>query len=188
MKKFLIGALVGGIVIFIWQTLSWTVLNLHHAGQEYTPKQDSILHYLNSQLSEDGSYYLPNFPPGISSEEMEKRMDAAKGRPWAQIQYHKALNMNMGANIIRGLIVDIIMVGFVCWILMRISPIGFGTIFIATLFVGIIVFINSPYTLHIWYPKADIMAHLADALVSWALCGLWLGWWLSRGRGAAAAR
>src|SRR3982074_3093447 len=138
MKKFLLGAIVGGIVIFIWQTLSWTVLNLRHAGQEYTPKQDSILQYLSTQFSEDGSYYLPNYPPGSSSAEIEKRMEAAKGRPWAQIQYHKVMNINMGANIIRGLIVDIIMVGFLCWILLRISPIGFGTVFIATFFVGVI--------------------------------------------------
>ena len=187
MKKFILGSLVGGLLIFIWQTLSWTVLDLHHAGQQYTPKQDSILQYLNSQFTEDGSYYLPNHAPGASSQEMEKEMAAAQGHPWAQIQYHRSMDINMSANIIRGLIVDIIMVGILCWILMKI-PAGFGTIFIATLFTGIIVFINSPYTVHIWYPKADIMAHLTDALVSWALCGIWLGWWLSRGRSAAQTR
>jgi hypothetical protein len=180
MKKLIIGALVGGLLIFIWQTLSWTVLNLHHASQEYTPKQDSIIAYLNTQFSEDGSYFMPNYPPNTSREEMEKQMDANKGKPWVQIQYHKSLDMNMGANIIRGLIVDIIMVAFLCWILLKISPSGFGTIFTSCLFVGIIVFINSPYTIHIWYIKADIMAHLYDALISWALCGVWLGWWLNR--------
>jgi hypothetical protein len=36
MKKLVIGSLVGGIIIFIWQTLSWAMLNLHHASQEYT--------------------------------------------------------------------------------------------------------------------------------------------------------
>jgi len=180
MKKLVIGSLVGGILIFIWQTLSWTMLNLHHANQEYTPKQDSILQYLNSQFSEDGSYFLPNYPPNTSREEMEKCMDANKGKPWVQIQYHKAMDINMTSNIVRGLIVDIIMVAFLCWILVRISPSSFGTVFIACLFTGVIVFINSPYTIHIWYPKADIMAHLTDALVSWGLCGIWLGWWLNR--------
>jgi len=54
------------------------------------------------------------------------------------------------------------MFAFLCWILMK-MPLKFGTIFTACLFTGVIVFINSPYTLHIWYPKADIMIHLADA-------------------------
>jgi len=180
MKKLVIGSIVGGIIIFIWQTLSWAALNLHHASQEYTPKQDSILSYLNTQFSEDGAYLLPNYPKGTSREEMEKQMETNKGRPWVQIQYHKALNVNMGSNIFRGLIVDILMVAFACWILMKIPPSAPGTIFIACLCIGIIVFINSPYTIHIWYPKADIMIHLLDALVSWSLCGIWLGWWLNR--------
>jgi hypothetical protein len=180
MKKLIIGSIVGGILIFIWQTLSWPVLNLHHASQEYTPKQDSIISYLNSQFSEDGSYLLPMYPKGTSREDMEKQMDANKGKPWMQIQYHKSMDTNMGVNIGKGLIADIVMVAFLCWILMKIAPSNFGTIFTSCLFIGVIVFINSPYTIHIWYVKADIMAHFMDAIISWALCGLWLGWWLNR--------
>jgi hypothetical protein len=180
MKKLIVGALVGGLLIFIWQTLSWAMMNLHHASQEYTPKQDSILAYMNTQFSEDGSYLMPNYPKDMSRDEMEKLMETHKDKPWVQIAYHKSLNTNMGANIVRGLIVNIIMVALLCWILLKISPSGFGTIFISCLLIGLIVFINSPYTVHIWYPKADIMAHLFDALISWALCGVWLGWWLNR--------
>ena len=180
MKKLLIGAIVGGIIIFIWQTLSWTVLDLHRSSQQYTSKQDSILNFLNSQFSEDGSYYMISAPKGASSEEMSKLMTERVGKPWAQIQYHKSLNINMGANIFRGLIVDILMVAFACWILMKISPSSFGVIFISCFLMGVIAFINSPYTVHIWYPKADIMSHMLDALLSWGLCGIWLGWWLNR--------
>ncbi|MBS1916477.1 MAG: hypothetical protein JST87_09360 [Bacteroidetes bacterium] len=180
MKKLIIGALVGGIIIFIWQTLSWAMMNMHHASQEYTPKQDSILSYLSTQFSEDGSYLMPNYPKGESREEMEKQMQKNSGKPWVQIQYHKALNVNMGANIGRGLVVDIIMVALVCWIFMRMPNAGFRTILLSSVLIGIIVFLNSPYTVHIWYPKADIMAHFNDALVSWAACGIWLGWWLKK--------
>jgi hypothetical protein len=180
MKKLVIGSIVGGILIFIWQTLSWTVLDLHRSNQEYTPKQDSIMSYLNSQFSEDGSYFLPTLPKGASMDEYTKAEAASKGKPWAQIQYHKSMDINMGVNIARNLVTDIILVAFLCWILMKIPTGSFGTIFTACLFIGVIVFTNSPYTVHIWYPKADIMAHFLDALISWALCGVWLGWWLNK--------
>jgi hypothetical protein len=180
MKKIIIGALVGGIIIFIWQTFSWAMMNMHHASQEYTPKQDSILSYLSTQFSEDGSYLMPSYPKGVSREEMEKQMQKNVGKPWAQIQYHKSLNINMGSNIGRGIVIDIILVALVCWILVRMPNAGFGTIFISCIFIGLIVFMNSPYTVHIWYPKADIMAHFNDALVSWGVCGIWLGWWLKK--------
>jgi hypothetical protein len=178
MKKLFIAALIGGIIIFFYQFLSWAALNLHHASQEYTPKQDSIMAYLNTQFSEDGAYLMPNYAKGTSSEEMEKEMKNNQGKPWMQIQYHKEMNMNMGMNIVRGLLTDIVMVALLCWILMKMTDSGFGKILMACLITGIIVFLNSPYTIHIWYPKADLNAHLLDAVVSWGLCGLWLGWYL----------
>jgi hypothetical protein len=178
MKKHFIASLVGGIIIFIWQTLSWTVLNLHHASQEYTPHQDSIMAFLNTQFSENGSYLLPSYPKGTSHEEVVKTMNSKAGKPWMQIQYHKELNVNMGVNILRGLLTDIVIVAMLCWILMKMTDSGFGKIFMACLITGIIVFLNSPYSIHIWYPKADLNGHVEDAVLSWGLCGLWLGWYL----------
>ncbi|HRI24611.1 MAG TPA: hypothetical protein PLZ45_08020 [Ferruginibacter sp.] len=81
MKKMIVGALVGGLILFVWQFLTWGALNLHEAQQKYTPKQDSILSYLNSQFSEDGAYFLPTYAPGTSREEMEKQMKARKASP-----------------------------------------------------------------------------------------------------------
>jgi|SRR5450432_103209 hypothetical protein len=180
MKKLIIASIVGGMIIFIWQTLSWTVLNMHGSSQEYTPKQDSIMAFLNTQFSEDGAYLLPNYPKGTPYEEMQKTMHERDGKPWMQIQYHKELNVKMGANIAKGLITDILIVALLCWILIKMTDAGFGKIFMACLITGIIVFLNSPFTIHIWYPKADLGAHFTDAVVSWGLCGLWLGWYLKR--------
>ena len=79
MKKTIIGAIVGGLIIFAWQFLSWGALNLHQSQQQYTPKQDSILSYLGTQFSEDGAFMLPTFAPGSSNEEMEKQIGVRAG-------------------------------------------------------------------------------------------------------------
>lgn len=182
MKKTIVGAIVGGIIIFLWQFLSWAALNFHEAQQQYTPKQDSILAYLNTQFSQDGGYLLPNSAPGTSSDDIQKQMKASMGKPWVQIMYHKSMGgtdkmlMNMG----RGLLINIITVWLLCWLLVKIPSPSFGTIFTGTLFTGLIVFFNIPYINHIWYETFDLMAHFTDALVSWGITGIWLGWWLSR--------
>lgn len=180
MKKIFIGGLVGGILLFAWQTLSWTVANLHEKGQQYTPKQDSILSYLNNSGLAEGSYYLPNAAPGTSSADMQKQMEASMGKPWAMIRYYKSMNMNMGLNMIRGLLSNIIIVCLLCWLFGKIEIGSFGTYFIGSLIIGITCFTNVSYTQHIWYPQHDINAHFTDALVSWGLVGVWLGWWLGR--------
>jgi len=180
MKKLIIGAIVGGILLFLWQFLSWTMLNLHGSMATYTPKQDSVLNYLNTQFSEDGFYMLPGYKPGSSREEVEKQMKECEGKPWAQVYYHKAKNMNMTSNMVRGLLTNMVMVALLCWLLMKINAPGFGTILTGSLFVGLIGYFNIAYTYHIWFQTADITAYLIDTLVSWGLCGLWLGWWLRR--------
>lgn len=182
MKKSIIGAIVGGLLIFIWQTLSWTMLNLHYPAQGYTPKQDSIMHFLDGKITQ-GGYLLPSYPKGTSFEEMTKSGEKMQGKPWAFIQYHSAYNATMNdmyMNMIRGLLATIIMVWLLCWILGKWTRPGFLNIFIACIFTGLIVFINEPYNTYIWYKIFDVRAHLIDALASWGLCGIWLGWWLRR--------
>lgn len=180
MKKIVIGAIVGGIIIFICQTLSWTVLDLHRPAAAYTPKEKEIMEFLNNQFSEDGGYFLPNYPPGASDDVIQQHMKEADGKPWAIISYHKKLEMSMGMNIFRNLIVDMVMVGLFCWIISRFAAPRFSTILIASLLTGLIVFINVPYTIHIWYQTFDLSASLIDAIVGWGLVGLWLGWWYGR--------
>ena len=183
MKKTIIGAIVGGIIIFAWQFLSWGPLNLHEAQQKYTPKQDSILSYLGSQFSEDGAFMLPGFPPGTTSDEMEKQMKNMEGKPWAQVVYHTAMpGMNkMYMNMGRGLLVNIFIVWLLCWLLTKISTPSFGIIFWGSIGTGVIVFLNACYTQHIWYGSFDLMAHFLDAILTWGVTGIWLGWWLRRG-------
>lgn len=180
MKKLIIGALVGGILMWLWQFLSWTVMNLHNNAYQYTPKQDAILSFLSAQIEKDGQYIMPSLPPNATSEEHEALMKAAEGKPNAVVMYHTSMTYNMGSNIIRGLIVDMLIVGFFCAIISRMNSLNFTAILISSLFVGMIVFFNVPYTNHIWFRGFDLMAYFIDSLVSWGLVGIWLGWWYGR--------
>lgn len=179
----IIGALVGGLIIFGWQFLTWGPLNLHHAQQQYTAKQDSILSYLGTQFSEDGAFMLPTFKPGTSKDEMEKQMKAMEGKPWASVVYHKSMpGMNhMFMNMGHGLLVNIVLVWLLCWLIGKMSMPSFGTVFLSSVVTGLIVFFNSYYTMHIWYGSFDLWIHLLDAMICWGVTGLWLGWWLRRG-------
>ena len=176
----LIGGLVGGILLFAWQTVSWTVGNFHEKGQQYTSKQDSVLSYFKSIGLAEGSYMVPMPTPGSSWEEMEKQMEPMAGKPWARISYYNAMNVNIGMNMARGLISNIIIVCLLCWIFGKIGLGSFSTYLLSSIFVGIICFTNGAYTGHIWYPLHDIRAFFIDALASWGLVGIWLGWWMNR--------
>jgi hypothetical protein len=181
MRKLPVAALVGGIIIFIVQALSWTVLNIHYKSQAYTPKQDSIMAFLKTQDLKSGQYFMPTVAPGASMDEQTKLMNASAGKPWAVLAYHKALNTSMAMSMIKVFFVNIIIVWLLCWILVQIKEPSFITIFLACLFTGAIVYLNSPYTYHIWYQTPGQLGYVIDHGVQWGLTGLWLGWWLRRG-------
>jgi hypothetical protein len=178
MKKIAVGSLVGGIIIFFWQFLSWTLLDLHRPMQEYTPKQTEVLDYLSKNL-EEGFYYLPTLPKGTPHEEYETLMKSAEGKPWAQIYYHKNLSTAMGMNMTRNLVANILAVAFLCWILLKMGNPSFQTIVISCFGVGLITFLTGIYSFAIWY-ETKVFADLLDAVVEWTVTGLWLAWWLRR--------
>ncbi len=183
MKKALVAAIVGGIIIFIWQFLSFALVNFHKPAVNYTDKQDAILNFLQTQQLPEGGYFLPNIPGNASSEQREQAMKDAENKPWAIIQYHHAYNSSMVMNIVRVLIVNMIIVFLFSLLLQRMTAPTFKAIVLSALSIGMIVFLNAPYTNAIWYQSFDTWAHLADAIVSWGLVGLWVAWWMGRTKG-----
>lgn len=180
MSKMIIGSLVGAALIFLWQFASWTFLDLHRPQQQYTPHQDTILSFLNERLSADGGFFLPTVPQSATMDEMEALNQKTIGKPWAQIFYHKEMKDNMGRNMFRNFLINIVVVLLFIWVLQRFANPTFSGILISAVATGLIIFFNAHYVEHIWYQTFDLNSHLIDSLLSWSLVGAWLGWWLRR--------
>lgn len=182
MKNRIIASLVGGIIIFLWQFLSWGVLGIHNGETRYHPQQDAIMSTLSSQINEDGVYMLPNVPPGSSREEGEKLMKEMQGRPMASVMYVKSYESNMVRSMIRGFLVDFFLVFLLIYILTRGGTPPFVRIIAGSVSAGLFTWLWGPYTGRIWFnvPWPALTGHLIDAIVAWGLCGIWLGWYLSR--------
>lgn len=183
MKKYFVPSLVGGIIIFLCQTLSWTVLNLHLPAQGYTPKQDTITHFLQQQLEKPGGYLIPSAPMGTSMDEQMKLAKNWEGQPQIMIQYHEGFSMSgskMGMNMVRSLVSSILMVLLFCWIIQQFTTRSFFTYWVAALAMGLIVYIQIPYSTFIWYKIFDNRAFLIDCMGGWAACGAFVGWWYTR--------
>ena len=174
MKKIIIAALIGAVLLQVWQTLSWAVLDIHGSSQTYTPNQDKIMEFLGENL-EEGFYYLPNVAPGSEANPMEEFM----GKPWAQVFYHNSYNADMGMNSARGYLINLLSVMLLTWVLLKMDNASFQTILLSSLAIGLITYFNASYIYSIWFETSTI-GNLIDALASWGLVGLWLGWYLRK--------
>jgi len=179
MVKQIIGGLVGALILFIWQFLSFGPLNIHASQMDHLPQQEEILKALDDANVQPGEYFLPRAPLDAGMEENEAFKKNYIGKPWATLQYHSSLNYNMGSNMIRGFAVDFLAVFLLVWILTQFGQLTFSNSILASLSVGFIGYFTINYLNHIWFESSSI-PDLIDAIVPWALIGAWLGYWLNR--------
>ena len=177
--KTIVGMLVAALIMFMWQFLSWSMLNVHGSEFTHTADQDKILSYLGDNLKE-GTYFLPHAPPTATQEEAMAFMDTRYDKPWAKIQYNDSFDNNMSMNMFRGFTANLLAAFLLIWLLMKIPENNFVTTLLAALGVGVIAYINFPYINSIWFEGSSI-GYLVDTVVQWGVVGAWLGWWLNRG-------
>jgi hypothetical protein len=178
-NKFIIGSLVGGLIVFMYQFMSWALLNLHASQQQYTDQQENIINCLSTNLKEDGTYFIPNVPPGTSSEIAQKQMEESQGKPWAIVSYRKSMNTSMSTNMLRGFAADIVAVFLLCWVLGNFHYVNMRMAIMASVAVGLIGYLTTEYSNSIWF-ELNSLPDLLDAVVCWTLCGTWLGFWLRK--------
>lgn len=179
MKKWIIGALVGALIVFVWQAASWMFLGVHDNDMKYHPAQKEIMDVLTANTKEDGMYMLPSAP---TKKEQQDMMESMEGKPWASIIYHQSFINDMTMSMIRGFLVNFVLVLLLVIILTKGGLPGFNGFLTGSLAVGVFTFLYGPYTGHIWFdlPWHMIRGEIIDAIVAWGLCGAWLGWWMNR--------
>lgn len=59
-KKLVLGAVVGGIIVFAWGAVSWMALPWHEATLQRFSNEAQIAVAVRSGAHRDGVYFLPN--------------------------------------------------------------------------------------------------------------------------------
>jgi len=189
MQRTIIAALVGAVILFIYQAMSWIALPIHKDAMKYTSNQDSVIAYLSKHLPEDGMYGMPIAPKNASAEEHKAMMDKGMGKPFAMINYHAAMKGDMAGNMIIGFIINLIATFIIAMLLVRTSGIytSFGARLMIVMGFSIVIICQSFLMELNWMgsPMHYIMGWIIDALLGWLLCGIWLAWYTGRKKAGA---
>ena len=179
MKNQLVAPLVAAILMFLWQFLSWTMLNVHGKEHQYTDKQDAIMEFLGQQQLPTGSYMMPQPSPESTPEEQQAFYESGMGKPWAMVEYHASTDMSMTMNMIRGFLVDLAAAFLLVWLLSNFANLTFGRAILASWAVGAAAYLTIPYLNSIWYER-NTVGYIVDVVVQWGMVGVWLGWYMRR--------
>lgn len=186
MKKHILASLVGGILIFVWQALSWTVLPIHHFSTKHTPNQDTILSVLKNNIAEEGMYYLPSLDmkKHPTTDEHNEFYTKQTGKPWAMITYHFENPGMDPMQFVKGILINILSAFLVVLILtrMKVEELNFVKILGATMLFPLIVICQGVMTDVNWWstPSHFYIGTIIDLLMGWLLAGCWFGFYLNR--------
>lgn len=182
-KKVLLGALVGGIVVFIVGSLLHTVLGLGAVGVKAVPQEDAVLSAMRAAIHEPGFYIFPapNMAPGRTKEQMnaDNAAYAAKyqqGPSGILVYSPGGTALNYGKLLGGEFAIDVISAFFLACIL----AMGAGgvssywkrvfAVTLAGLFAA--VFLGLEYWNWYSFPANYICAYIANGVLDWYFAGL----------------
>lgn len=177
MKQTIVGGLVGGIILFLWGMLAWTVLPLHEPSIREIPNEDVMLGMFKENLSAPGVYLFPATPKQDQQAEMELWSQKYQAGPIGMIVYDpRGGNPIMSGQMAVGLLLNFIAAFLASWFLVR-STAMTSTFVARVSFYGMIgVLISFASHLQGWnwmsYPMDYTTAMVADTIIGWLLAGM----------------
>lgn len=181
MKKVIIGAFVGAIIFFVYETAVW-MGGFHSDFSTYSPNQAPIMQTLSEQLHENGAYMMPSVDPTSPNARQleEKLMTESVGKPWAMVFYHTKMIGMEASYMIKGFLYTLL----ACLITMLVLYSGrfntFGKRFAVAMSFSLFALLQCTLAQMNWwdFPWNFIKATVFDLIFGWALCALWFAWYL----------
>lgn len=181
MKRMIIGAIVGAIIYFGFQTLMW-VGGFHSDFYSYAAKQDTLLSTLSTSLPAEGMYMMPmadNQSPDFKAqqERLEKTMI---GNPWAMVFYHPKMEDFSARTMILGLAYALLGAFIAAFVMfMGKFPCFWSRFTVSMLFAVFALALGAMSTMNWWeFPWSFIKTQVLDLLIGWGLCSVWLAWFV----------
>lgn len=181
MKKVIIGALIGTLIYFGFQTTMW-VGGFHKDFYTHAKQQDTILKVLSQTLPVEGMYMMPmadqNSPDYKSRQkELEKTM---VGNPWAMVFYHPKMADFAVSTMVMGIIYAFLSALIAAFIMYMGKFSCFWSRFTVSMLFAAFALLQGPLANMNWweFPWGFAKTQVVDLVIGWGLCSLWLGWFV----------
>jgi len=181
MKKIIIGTIVGTVIFFLYQSAMW-MGGFHNNLSIYSSVQDSVLKQMNDLHFTEGVYFIPSADPAAKDyqKEMQEKMKTSVGKPWAMVFYHSSMKDVETPYILMGLLYTFISILIAVTVLYYAKFGSFTARFLAVMAFGLFTIFQSVLSDMNWwnYPWNFIKPHVVDLTFGWALCAVWLAFYV----------
>lgn len=167
-KTVIKGAVIGGIIVFVWGMISWGLLPWHRMAMNHFSSPNKVAEVVQSNTMEDGAYvYCCNMHPHDCKSH-------GAGPFIFAIVKKEGMNMKGAQLLVKGLIINIIAAFFVTWMLFRSKAQPYwhkvGFFVLAALFAAFAT--HFPAWNWMGFPAGYTFVALIDLVIAWFLAGL----------------
>ncbi len=175
-QKLVKGALLGGIVLFVWGMVSWTVLPWHKIHMQKFKNEERVANAIRDGAEKSGIYVLPNLmnmPRG--SEELKSSEQKMREGPFvfASVLLN-GKNPDMSMSMVLNFILKVVLAYAVTWLLLQVKQMSYNRRVGFVTMVGVVIGLSSTMTKAIWFgfPAGFTLACLSEIVFGWFFAGL----------------
>jgi hypothetical protein len=177
MKQLLLGALIGGIILFVWGWLSWSVFPIHTASIKSIENEEAVISSMHVNMTQKGVYVFPGMPTTQDQTAMDEWAQKYQQGPVGMIIYDPdGSEPMMASQMIVGIILSIVSSFIAAWFLSRSTAIS-SSYFARVAYIGMLgIFVSLVVHVVNWnwmgYPLDYTISWIMDAVIGWTLAGL----------------
>jgi hypothetical protein len=176
-RRILGAGVAGGVALFVWGVVSWTVLPFHRSVLRTLPGEDRVVADLRESGTGPGMYRVPGDPA-----------DGDRG-PRALVLYDPSGTPpnHMFRPMALALVASILAATLSSFVLSEVRTAGYAGRMLLAIGFGVLAWLLGPATEWIWfpYPAGHVLASLLDAVAGWAIVGAVQAGLLKSGSGPA---
>jgi hypothetical protein len=180
LRSLVLGTILGGLVAFVWSSVSWELLGWHEKTLVSFQNDDEISALIALHAPKDGTYILPGMPPteGMTAEQQK----AAKAALMEKMQRGPimiaAVRRGGFGSFARGLIIQVLSLMaaafLLTWLLLQTSGLSYGrrVAFLAIAGLAASVIVDLPNWNWWGFSGVYTAVNLIDFTITWLLAGL----------------
>jgi len=180
MKSLVLGTLLGGVVAFVWSSISWDVLPWHEQGIYSFQNDEEVSAVIASHSTRSGNYILPGRPPmeGMTPEQKKAAETTQMARMQKGPVMFAAVRRGGFGSFAKGLIAQFLTLSagafLLTWLVLQTGGLSYGKRVVFLAVVGLAAGVVSDLPNWNWWGFSGgyTAVMVADSTVTWLLAGL----------------
>lgn len=179
-KSLVLGTVLGGLMAFLWSSVSWELLGWHEKGMLSFQNEDDVSAMIALHTSKDGIYLLPSPPPseGMTAEQNKQAQAATMAKMQSGPIMFAAVRPGGFGSFARALIIQLLSLlaaaFLLTWLLLQTCNLTYArkVAFLAVVGLAASVIADLPNWNWWGFSGTYTAVNLADCTITWLLAGL----------------